>query len=642
MNESLHDRGLGEKQRYRPDIDGLRAVSILLVVAFHAFPGMVSGGFIGVDIFFVISGYLITRIILVEISARVFSLHSFYARRIRRIFPALIIVLAVTYGMGWVILLPREFATLGQNMVAGVGFFSNLFQLWSLDYFAPDAAENPLLHLWSLGIEEQYYIFWPLLLISVRGRGRLLFTIAVIGAVSFAFNLWTAANHHELAFYSPISRAWELLAGGFLSAHRIQHNALDKPAAKDLKAVAGLALVISSSLFLNPTSAFPGWNALFPVAGAALLLDAEDSFFSRKILASRPMVAIGLISYPLYLWHWPLLSYLQIVKSGSPTALENTLACITAGVLAWATYRGVELPLRRLVDAPRRLAVTLACLGGVGLLTIIWNGFEFRFSPEILALGNLHLDPASYRSNCFLNVGRGPEDFNESCVEAGRGPLIFLWGDSTAANLYSGLKSQQSEVQFHIAQFTASACPPILAYNVKNRPRCEEINDAALGYLIRSKPDVVIMQGLWNTRLDFDKLRATIKLLRRSSDARIVLVGPVPSWKRPLPAMALNAYRIGRSLISERIKDDVDGEQADSLMTTFSSDERVEYFSAWNALCNQQGCAARVGPAASDLSATDYMHLTSAGSKMLAASLIKTLFPQPNWSASEPLRQRTN
>jgi peptidoglycan/LPS O-acetylase OafA/YrhL len=628
MNE--HCRGLSEKQRYRSDIDGLRAVSILLVVAFHAFPGMVAGGFIGVDIFFVISGYLITRIILVEISTRAFSLYSFYARRIRRIFPALIIVLAVTYGLGWVILLPREFSMLGQNMVAGVGFFSNLFQLWSVDYFAPDAAENPLLHLWSLGIEEQFYIFWPLMLMSIRGRSRLQYVIAVIGAISFAFNLFTVDNHHELAFYSPISRAWELLTGGFLSAYRIQHDALDKPAAKDLKATAGLVLVISGSLFLSPTSTFPGWNALLPVAGAALLLDAEDSFFNRRILACRPMVAIGLISYPLYLWHWPLLSYLQIVKSGSPTALENALACMTAGVLAWATYRSVELPLRRLANAPRRLAVTLACLGGVGLLTIIWNGFEFRFSPEILALGNLQLDPASYRSNCFLNIGRGPEDFNESCVEAGRGPLIFLWGDSTAANLYSGLKSQQSEMQFHIAQFTASACLPILAYKIKNRPRCEEINDAALGYIIRSNPDVVIMQGLWNTRLDFDMLRATIKLLRRSSNARIVLVGPVPSWKRPLPAMALNAYRIGRSLIPERIKGDVDGEQADSLMMTFSNNERVEYLSAWNALCNQQGCAARIGPAASDLSATDYMHLTPAGSKILAASLVKILFPQPN------------
>jgi peptidoglycan/LPS O-acetylase OafA/YrhL len=630
MNESLHCRRAVERQRYRPDIDGLRAVSILLVVAFHAFPGTVPGGFIGVDVFFVISGYLITRIILSDISAKALSLRGFYARRIRRIFPALIVVLAVTYALGWVILLPHQFSMLGQNMLAGVGFYSNLFQLWSGDYFAPDASNDPLLHLWSLGIEEQFYIFWPLLLMSVRRPGQQIFMIIVIGAVSFAFNLLTVDNHHEFAFYSPISRAWELLTGGLLSAHRIQRSALHKPAAGDFKAVAGLLLVAGGSVFLSSASTFPGLNALLPVVGAVLLLDAEESFFSQRILCSRPLVAIGLISYPLYLWHWPLLSYLQIVKSGSPTALETSLACTTAGALAWATYRWVELPLRRLVNAPRRLVVSLVCLGGIGLLTVIWNGFEFRFSPEILALDNLHLDPESYRSNCFLNAGHGPEDFNERCIEAGRGPLIFLWGDSTAANLYSGLKSEQSEMQFHIAQFTASACLPILAYKIKNRPRCEEINDAAFSYLIRSKPDVVIMQGLWNATVDFDKLLETIKLLRRSSDARIVLIGPVPSWKRPLPAMALNAYRIGRSPIPERIKGGVDGEQVDALMMTLSIHASVEYFSAWNALCNQQGCAARIGPAASDLSATDYMHLTPAGSKILAASLVRILFPQSN------------
>jgi peptidoglycan/LPS O-acetylase OafA/YrhL len=196
---------------YRADIDGLRAISILLVVGYHA--GVISGGFVGVDVFFVISGFLITGIILTQAGAGTFSLAAFYARRIRRIFPALIVVLAFSYVIGWFVLLPGEFSLLGKSIVAGVGFVSNLFQLSQLGYFAPDSAENPLLHLWSLGIEEQFYIFWPLLLVTMfASKQRQLWMIA-IAVASFGFSLLIFFGYKEWSFYSPISRAWELLAG---------------------------------------------------------------------------------------------------------------------------------------------------------------------------------------------------------------------------------------------------------------------------------------------------------------------------------------------------------------------------------------------------------------------------------------------
>jgi peptidoglycan/LPS O-acetylase OafA/YrhL len=206
-----------ETGAYRPDIDGLRAISILLVVGYHAQPWLVPGGFIGVDIFFVISGFLITRIILSQVKTNTFSSMEFYSRRIRRIFPALIVVLAVTYLIGWFVLLPDGFSMLGKSIAAGVAFVSNLFQLSQVGYFAPDATENPLLHLWSLGIEEQFYIFWPPALLILFGSKRHRIWMAAIAAASFGVSLMIFFGYKDWSFYSPISRAWELLAGGIVA-----------------------------------------------------------------------------------------------------------------------------------------------------------------------------------------------------------------------------------------------------------------------------------------------------------------------------------------------------------------------------------------------------------------------------------------
>src|SRR5712671_8155472 len=211
-----------EKVAYRADIDGLRAVSIVLVVVYHADLGLIRGGFVGVDLFFVISGFLITRIILTQIKTGAFSPAEFYARRIRRIFPALLVVLAFTYLIGWFILLPAGFSLLGESIAAGVAFVSNLFQLSQVGYFAPDAAENPLLHLWSLGIEEQFYIFWPLILLMMFGSDRRRFWMVGIAIASLCVSLMIFFGYKEWSFYSPISRAWELLVGGIVANHYVE------------------------------------------------------------------------------------------------------------------------------------------------------------------------------------------------------------------------------------------------------------------------------------------------------------------------------------------------------------------------------------------------------------------------------------
>ena len=615
-----------ETVAYRPDIDGLRAVSILLVVGYHA--QLVPGGFIGVDVFFVISGFLISRIILTELKAGTFSPMQFYARRIRRIFPALIIVLAVTYLIGWFVLLPDGFSLLGKSIAAGVGFVSNLFQLSQAGYFAPDAAENPLLHLWSLGIEEQFYIFWPPVLWLLSGSRRRWIWIAAIAAVSFGVGLMIYFGYKEWSFYSPMSRAWELLAGGMVANRYVDHPEREHRGfarRDDLLAVIGLTAILGAALALNSDSRFPGIAALAPVLGAVLLIVSPNSAVNRFLLSNRPMVGIGLISYPLYLWHWPLLSYLGITRHGVPTLMEIWIAVIVAFILSWLTYRLVEIPLRRRPDVVPRLSFGLIAIGVVGIVTTAAAGFGFRFPQEIR---DIALFPpqsnAGLLDHCFLeNPGA---QFNSSCVEMGDNPLLLLWGDSTAAALLPGLRKAQQSVPFRLARFAAPGCAPIVAGG--SNTRCDAANDIAFAFIKSSHPEIVLLHGMWDGYHDLDKLAETIKRLKTLDIPRIVILGPVPVWKRTLPHSLVTAYRLTHS-IPDRIATGVSGPAGDARMEAFARTAGVEYISAWHALCSAEGCMTRSGEAANELITSDIVHLTDAGSVFLVEAVGKTLFPRP-------------
>jgi peptidoglycan/LPS O-acetylase OafA/YrhL len=607
--------------RYRADIDGLRAVSILLVVAYHAQPWLVRGGFIGVDIFFVISGFLITRIILSEAKAGTFSSLAFYARRVRRIFPALIVVLATTSLIGWIILLPDGFALLGKSTAAGVAFVSNLFQLNQTGYFAPEAAENPLLHLWSLGIEEQFYIFWPLLLVLLLGSKYRRIRIAAIAAASFGLSLLIFLGLKEWSFYSPLPRAWELLAGGLLASSQVEGVARQSsPLRENLLSAAGLAAIIGAAAALNKESLFPGAWALLPVLGAVLIIIAPNSTVNRVLLSSRAMVAIGLISYPLYLWHWPLLSYLGIIRNGVPNAIEIWAVVIVAFILAWLTYRFVEIPLRRQPKAVAGLSFALLAVGLAGIATATNSGFPLRFPAEIRAIAMLA--PQSndgFGDKCFLEGPGARLDAN--CIEQGDKPLLFLWGDSTAAALYPGLKRAEETVPFRLARFAVPGCAPILAASVS----CDGNNDLVFGFVKSSRPDIVLLHAMWDRTHNLDRLAATIEQLKELKIPRIVILGPVPLWKRTLPLALVNAYRLTH-VIEDRISAGVTGAGSDEQMRSFSQAHGVEYISAWRVLCDGNGCLTRVGPTAEEVVTTDIVHLSNAGSKYLVEKIEGDLF----------------
>jgi peptidoglycan/LPS O-acetylase OafA/YrhL len=613
---------------YRADIDGLRAISILLVVGYHAQPWLVPGGFIGVDIFFVISGFLISRIILGKLKAGTFSPMEFYARRIRRIFPALIVVLAATYLIGWFVLLPDQFSLLGKSIAAGVAFVSNLFQLSQAGYFAPDAAENPLLHLWSLGIEEQFYIFWPPVLLVLFGSKRRWLWIAAIAAVSFGVSLTIFYGYKEWSFYSPVSRAWELLAGGIVASRYVDHPEREQRSFAhhdNLLAMTGIAAILGAALGLDKASLFPGVYALLPVLGAVLIIVSPNSWVNRFLLSNRPMVLIGLISYPLYLWHWPLLSYLAIMRHGVPNFVEIWIAVLVAAVLSWLTFRFVEIPLRRRPNVVPRLSFALMAVGIVGIVTTAASGLGFRFPPEIRDIALLPPQSnAGLRDACFLEAPGSR--FDSNCVEPGQNPLLFLWGDSTAAALLPGLKKAQATVPFRLARFAAPGCAPVLAAG--SNTRCDAANDVVFGFIRSSHPEIVLLHAMWDDYNDLGKLGETLQRLKSLDIPRIVILGPVPVWKRTLPHSLVNAYRL-RHRIADRIATGVSGPQGDERIEAFSRAAGVEYISAWHALCGPEGCMTRVGPAANDLITSDIVHLTDAGSVFLLEAIGKNLFPRP-------------
>jgi len=613
---------LPPSDRYRPDIDGLRAIAVLLVVNFHACPEALPGGFIGVDIFFVISGFLITGIVTRELGSARFSLLHFYDRRIRRIFPALLVVLVAVLVLGFLWLLPGPYARLSADVVASAAFAANIALLLQSGYFDADSASKPLLHLWSLGIEEQFYLVWPpILMLAARFRVRPLGAAAAIGFASFLLNVALIGDNPVATFYLPFTRTWELLAGGVLACawDRIPHGR----SASNWRAGLGVMLIVIAAALLDPHRAFPGWWAVLPVAGAALLLSAPSAWGDRHLLASRLMVRIGLISYPLYLWHWPLLVFAAIIKFGPLTLIESQLVVLASGFLAWATTRFVEIPVR--FGRPSRLG--LAGLGAAMVLIAIVGGtivndggLASRLPPEIRAMAGVRPQSAQWRVHtCLLDLGHDTA-FADDCVDRDRRPLVLVWGDSTAGALMPGLRKAQETRDFGIAQLTSSSCIPALNADIAVTPNCRAINDKVLALARRIQPDIVLLHGAFMQHIDH--VGETVTALKRETGARVVVLGPVPGWKRGLPNEVLRHYLLHRELIPQRTFQGATTNAYDATMRAALVPLGAEFISAWDVLCSPGGCLTRVSDNASDLTASDQAHLTEKGSIFLVEAII--------------------
>ena len=610
---------------YRPDIDGLRAVAIAAVVAFHAFPAAVRGGFTGVDVFFVISGYLISRIIWRGLAEQSFSLAWFYGRRVLRLFPALILVLVATLAAGRWLFLPDAYETLGKDVASAAAFASNLVLWQDAGYFSENAALRPLTHLWSLAVEEQFYLVFPLLLIATRRSWRL--TGAVLGllaAASFAWNIASVHADAAAAFYLLPARFWELALGALLAYAQLSRRGTPSPRVRNAAAFAGLALLVVAAFCPTASSVFPGWWALAPTGAAVLLIAAGPGAIpNRRLLASALFVFVGRISYPLYLWHFPLL-VLARVQWGPSLSVPATLTVVAASVvLAYGTYRFVELPVRGLARSrawrPGVLVAPLAAVGAAGLAVFLAGGLPGRLPVELQQLSTVAFDyKHAYReSRCFLQPWQGARAFRADCVDGGEGKLLLLWGDSHAAHLYPGLRAAAGERRFRLAQLTASACPPLLDYRSSERPKCHEINQAALAKARALRPETVVLSAQWEKYRSLEGLRGTVAALRQAGVAKIVVVGPSPNWPHGLAqALFREVKREGLDRFPTRVKHELSDApaRADRRLRPLAHELGVTYIAPLDVLCNRDGCLARVEDRADQLAFWDPSHFTAVGS----------------------------
>jgi peptidoglycan/LPS O-acetylase OafA/YrhL len=427
-------------RRYRADIDGLRAIAVLAVIAYHAFPRALPGGFIGVDIFFVISGYLISGILFREHAAGALSLKNFYARRIKRIFPSLIAMLVLVLAYGWLALLPSEYKAVGRHVAAGSIFVQNIALLRESGYFDTAAALKPLLHLWSLAVEEQMYLFLPPLLVFVWRRNfPIVPVIGVLAACSFGANLYASERFPAADFFLMPYRAWEFFAGTLLAVwHDRQSMTVPRPyRCHALAGVGGLLLAIGFGWFAHG-DAYPGWRALVPVAGAVALIAAGPlAWLNRRVLSQPVLVWIGLISYPLYLFHWPLISFVHIMRGTTPNPKAIAIAVALAVGLAVASYYALERRIRH-SKSPWTVPMLVLCFLGLGLVGYgVWRG---NLPPRPGARNaHKHLDAAIAERGRSQRFQGWPENMVCEMIErhaiGGDGPQTLVVGDSHAAML---------------------------------------------------------------------------------------------------------------------------------------------------------------------------------------------------------------
>lgn len=610
---------------YRPDIDGLRALAILPVLLFHLNFPFVEGGFVGVDIFFVISGFLITRILQDELEGGSYSIARFYERRARRILPALFLVLTASCVAGFLVMVPHDLAGLGQSVVATLLFVSNILFLNQVGYFADPAETKPLLHTWSLAVEEQFYIVFPLLLAWAYrfGRSAAVAACAVAALASFAAGLWLVQRNQAAAFYLAPTRVWELLIGSLLAL-----GTFPAPRSDRLRQAAGslgLGLIAFSVLSYSEGTLFPGAAALPPSIGAGLIIYSgqNGATWVSRLLALRPLVFVGLISYSLYLWHWPIQAFYRYEVSDQFSRVEKVglLAfCFACAVPSW---RYVEQPFRRAKGSGRsRQALAGAVVVGSLLFAVagalvIGRGAAWRYparASAVLAGMGEHDVTAGYREgSCFLTSKSDDLEFfrKELCLGRDEGRKDYLlMGDSHAAALWAGLSSTFTDINFQ--QATASGCRPLMGG--QGAERCVGLMRHVFErHLPQAGSDAVMLAARW-TRADMAGLLSTVERLGRFN-VQVYVVGPIVEYQRKLPQLLTRSILSGDADMVARNRSKAQ-KALDEEFALALRDSGATYLSAFQTLCPSDRCVTLTEGGVPVQ--WDYGHLTREGSQFVA------------------------
>ncbi len=619
---------------YREDVDCLRAVAVLAVIGFHWQIAGFGGGFVGVDVFFVISGYLITRLIAGELFAGTFTFAGFYLRRARRLLPALYATVFVSAIVGWFVLLPPAMIDFGRSAVSVFVFASNILFWRETGYFDQPAAGKPLLHTWSLAVEEQFYLVVPallwLLVRAYRDRRLKIATVLIaVALLSFAFSCWQTVYAPSAAFYLSPGRAWEFLLGAGLLL-------VERKTASIAAFVAGMAMIVFSAVTFGQTRLFPAPAALLPCLGAALVIWAN-------VQAKTPLLSagafVGRLSYSLYLWHWPVYVFARLWLQADEDVSGGTKILLGAITLALSlvSYAVIERPLRARRVLHNNKGFVAACVASAaafaGLVVAapafpILTGHYGAEASRIAEYSGSYLYPELYRDGtCFLRPEQGFAELDRGrcfTVDPARRNVV-LWGDSMAAHYFPGLTELATRQHFNLLQATASLCPPLFGVDMIERPHCRDFNDRVGALMQDTRGLTVLLSADWpsyetrfGTEAFLGALRATLKRLN-DAGVRTVVLGPPIRWRQPLPA-----------LLAERVERNAGPADSTTLVfePQFAADRRlkaalpgVPYISILDSVCPSRRCPAFVGNVPLSL---DRNHLTKEGSILV----IDTIAPQ--------------
>ncbi len=615
---------------YRKDIDGLRAIAVTSVIAFHAQWTLFRGGFVGVDVFFVISGYLIGSMIIDDVSAGRFSLVGFYERRVRRILPALAVMMLAVSVLAYIYMLPNELERYADSLLAATFSVSNFYFAKTSGYFMPAATTYPLLHTWSLAIEEQFYIFLPLFVLVVHRLWRRGLWLVLLAAtlLSLALSVRSAFQGPSSDFYMPQLRAWELLLGSLIAWNRLP--ALPSRLWRDATGLLGIALILVAATTFVSWTPFPGYAALVPCLGAGLIIAAGrsgDSFVARG-LSLPPLVFLGRISYSLYLWHWPIFVFIKMSEHfpaehhKTATRLLAVAATLVAATLSW---RYVETPFRSGPWRPsrRRLFTTAAgavvLLGGIGFGFGLLRGLPNRFSPTALAiLAQMHRtnEPDNYfRSGaCFLDR-EDKVDYltSKGCLQMDSSrPNYLLIGDSYAAHLWYGLS--QAFDKINVMQATAAGCTPLPER--KFTRICNGVMRFLFSdYLLHHKPDRLVLSAEW-LPADLPQL-AQVLDWATAHGIRVILMGPIIRYDDRLPRLLAFAIEEDNPRLPDEHR--LDYRPLDQSLRQLAHEKGATYVSLLDLLCKAAVCETMAGPEMP--LQFDDGHLTKAGSLLVGERL---------------------
>ena len=588
---------------WRSHIDGMRAISILCVLLYHVGASQFSGGFVGVDVFFVISGFLISKVIYDDIAASgQFHIANFYERRVRRILPVFVVVTFATIVAGYFLLLPDDYAQLGKSVIYATGFAANIFFYLTSSYFGPAADTQPLLHYWSLGVEEQFYVVFPMLVLACsKFAPRLLApSIFAIAIFSLALAEYCVRTAPTAAFYLAPQRAWELMAGSILALPHFpfpKRRVLREPAA-----ALGLGLILFSIFAYGPKTPFPGATAAVPVIGAALILSGCDRgpTFVGSLLSAKPLRLIGLWSYSIYMIHWPLIVFCRQIWP-NPSGPMYAALVIASVIFGGLSYLVVETPFRRSREILKRgrnpaaaALISIVVLMGAGAVVYASGGFAVRLPAnvrEVLAYQNFSDRAPLWRTDrCFLSADWAWGNLDKAACLHPEHPSALLWGDSHAAHLYNPLGIFFRRHGVELSQANMSSCAPILDFKIVPLPNCWEFNKKTFDWIKANRPNTIVLSALWpiDRQEYLEKIYKTIDEIT-ALRLKVVVVGNTPRYPEPVPHIL--AKRLLRGDVNKLDNGKNFSSNTDQLFgQRYADSQTVIYISPTRSLCENSAC----------------------------------------------------